>query len=1321
MMANQQVYQQYAQNKGSLIPGGFAHVYLVRTPAPVYNTTHHVLKRIAVASESMLTEVKKEVDIMRLLKGHPNIVHLIDAAWHKLPNGTFEVFILMEYCPGGGIIDMMNRRLRERLTEAEILQIFVDVCEGVAYMHNSRPPLLHRDLKVENILQSSATSFKLCDFGSATTVSNPPTNMQEIRALEADLNRHTTLQYRAPEMIDVYSKRPVNEKSDVWALGVLLYKLCYYTTPFEEHGPLAILNVQYRTPPYPVYSQDMNILIGSMLREHGAQRPSVFELLAHVHRLRGTKSKFTYNVPVTPPLAPRTQQIRPPNPLDGLVTYGVPSSKPAIVPSGSNAASVNQGIQARDKVLEAIAPMRRGRPTTHSREPSSRPPSPPKSQQTSHVGATKGWADSGFGQDQDQVWQAVTEKATTSAKSSNVDDAWSIAESGSSRQATAEKTRTGFGDDFSEKLWSASDPNSALPPRLSPRPTQNPSTLKPNDTPVTPLAFTGSRLIRPKADRLAQNREKDAFEGLGLMASTIKPAPTLGEARKLRTGLATMSSPIPSDYVPRSGEKANGITPRPTPSPRPTYLSTTPAQPKSISPVPTPGINASSWKPPQSSGPSPSSANAEGLPTESRFPSLEELDARFLPSSFYPSSVNDASSKYSPQSSRQPDTRSQFSKSSIASSGTGGNLLKPNIISNVTYSTEGVRSEQVTGVAMREPKGARKAEDNVVDSKLIASPAGSSASATQQNSLAPASREPSLKPKAMLVRKHRSSVAMKSTSGNHRMDEMGVEASNHNPVPPKLPPRSGAHSMPQDWLTGEDHEEMRVHLPSDVPVLRDSPSKRASFIEQKEVKIPSSSVVQQALPAERFVDESKTEEISPTVSKFVRNFPALEKLDTQQTHQSPSSGLTDNWSPVSTRKDKDLEPDLSSADEGPEEASSVRPPAQRQTPRRKGRQSSVHELVHQYGGGAGLSYRDKESERPFVPQGLGDYVPSHKSRPTGLAPPVKQESDRKTPSPTRMDFSSSFAPSRSPNRQQSSTAGVQRQPEAPPIVAKSPSSGSGRSRPQSMFVFPSKSTDAAPAVPSTNLVPPEETRPRAARRTSISDMVQRYEAIGSKVTPVTSLAPRPSSPLHRPVSAKGTSANLENGRPKIFPDAVKPANLAVSASSEASTRSAPGSSKSRTISKEPARQTTLNSHTTGMSRTATTLGKPPSSEKERPTFSTDSTPRPRRISVKAESSAASSSRPDIFSSRPTQSQSSQEADTPRPPRSPHKPTLSISNNPPPSKVEDPSPSPERPYQGVGRLIDQWQKKSVEAEQSRAGPPVKRTNIRKTSLVYGGDK
>lgn len=52
---------------------------------------------------------------------------------------------------------------------------------------------------------------------------------------------------------------------DVWALGVLLYKLCYYTTPFEEHGTLAIVNAKYSFPQYPVYSPRIQHLIGKLL------------------------------------------------------------------------------------------------------------------------------------------------------------------------------------------------------------------------------------------------------------------------------------------------------------------------------------------------------------------------------------------------------------------------------------------------------------------------------------------------------------------------------------------------------------------------------------------------------------------------------------------------------------------------------------------------------------------------------------------------------------------------------------------------------------------------------------------------------------------------------------------------------------------------------------------------------------------------------------------------------------------------------------------------------------------------------------------------
>lgn len=92
--------------------------------------------------------------------------------------------------------------------------------------------------------------------------------------MDQDVQRHTTLQYRSPEMIDVYRKQPLNEKSDIWALGVLLYKLCYYTTPFEDQGQLAILNASYRYPTYPVFSDRIKKLIGRM-RPCSARAPPV--------------------------------------------------------------------------------------------------------------------------------------------------------------------------------------------------------------------------------------------------------------------------------------------------------------------------------------------------------------------------------------------------------------------------------------------------------------------------------------------------------------------------------------------------------------------------------------------------------------------------------------------------------------------------------------------------------------------------------------------------------------------------------------------------------------------------------------------------------------------------------------------------------------------------------------------------------------------------------------------------------------------------------------------------------------------------------------
>jgi serine/threonine protein kinase len=94
------------------------------------------------------------------------------------------------------------------------------------------PPIAHRDIKIENVLLSDS-NFKLCDFGSCTTRTfSSSITLQEIRDMETEIAKLTTLQYRAPEMCDLYTKKGLNEKVDTWALGVLLYKLCFYVQRF---------------------------------------------------------------------------------------------------------------------------------------------------------------------------------------------------------------------------------------------------------------------------------------------------------------------------------------------------------------------------------------------------------------------------------------------------------------------------------------------------------------------------------------------------------------------------------------------------------------------------------------------------------------------------------------------------------------------------------------------------------------------------------------------------------------------------------------------------------------------------------------------------------------------------------------------------------------------------------------------------------------------------------------------------------------------------------------------------------------------------------
>ncbi|NXY35472.1 AAK1 kinase, partial [Pomatorhinus ruficollis] len=256
-----------------LAEGGFAIVFLVRTS----NGVKCALKRMYVNNEYDLQVCKREIQIMRDLSGHKNIVSYIDSSINSVSSGdVWEVLILMDFCRGGQVVNLMNQRLQTGFTESEVLQIFCDTCEAVARLHQCKTPIIHRDLKVENILLHDRGHYVLCDFGSATNkFQNPQT--EGVNAVEEEIKKYTTLSYRAPEMVNLYSGKLITTKADIWALGCLLYKLCYFTLPFGE-SQVAICDGNFTIPDNSRHSQDMHCLIRYMLEPDPDKRPDIYQV-----------------------------------------------------------------------------------------------------------------------------------------------------------------------------------------------------------------------------------------------------------------------------------------------------------------------------------------------------------------------------------------------------------------------------------------------------------------------------------------------------------------------------------------------------------------------------------------------------------------------------------------------------------------------------------------------------------------------------------------------------------------------------------------------------------------------------------------------------------------------------------------------------------------------------------------------------------------------------------------------------------------------------------------------------------------------------------
>ncbi|XP_074671877.1 serine/threonine-protein kinase Nek3 isoform X3 [Strix aluco] len=224
-------------------------------------------------SSSDVENSRKEAVLLAKMK-HPNIV-----AYKESFEADGHLYIVMEYCDDGDLMQKIKHQRGKLFPEDTILHWFVQMCLGVKHIHDKR--VLHRDIKSKNVFLTQNGKVKLGDFGSARLLAHP---------VSYACTYVGTPYYVPPE---IWESMPYNNKSDIWSLGCILYELCTLRHPFQanswKHLILKICKGSYNPLPSH-YSYELHYLIKQMFKRNPKNRPSASTILA-----RGCLTKLIKN------------------------------------------------------------------------------------------------------------------------------------------------------------------------------------------------------------------------------------------------------------------------------------------------------------------------------------------------------------------------------------------------------------------------------------------------------------------------------------------------------------------------------------------------------------------------------------------------------------------------------------------------------------------------------------------------------------------------------------------------------------------------------------------------------------------------------------------------------------------------------------------------------------------------------------------------------------------------------------------------------------------------------------------------------------------
>ncbi|XP_035750586.1 serine/threonine-protein kinase Nek4 isoform X3 [Egretta garzetta] len=174
----------------------------------------------------------------------------------------------MGFCEGGDLYHKLKEQKGKLLPENQVVEWFVQIAMALQYLHEKH--ILHRDLKTQNVFLTRTNIIKVGDLGIA-------------RVLENQYDMASTLigtpYYMSPEL---FSNKPYNYKSDVWALGCCVYEMATLKHAFnaKDMNSLVYRIIEGKLPPMPKdYSPQLVEIIRTMLSKKPEDRPSVKSIL----------------------------------------------------------------------------------------------------------------------------------------------------------------------------------------------------------------------------------------------------------------------------------------------------------------------------------------------------------------------------------------------------------------------------------------------------------------------------------------------------------------------------------------------------------------------------------------------------------------------------------------------------------------------------------------------------------------------------------------------------------------------------------------------------------------------------------------------------------------------------------------------------------------------------------------------------------------------------------------------------------------------------------------------------------------------------------